>query len=80
MASTSTISRVMPKPIKRHELIRRLRALGWKGPVPGARHEAMFKGRLKLTIPNPHHTDIDWSLTQRILKQAAITREDWDRA
>jgi hypothetical protein len=31
----------MPKPIKRRELIRRFRALGWSGPYPGHRHMAM---------------------------------------
>jgi hypothetical protein len=69
----------MPKPIKRRELIRRLRALGWEGPEPGAKHEAMFKGCAKLTIPNPHQGDIDWSLTKRILQQAGISPDDWDR-
>ena len=70
----------MPKPIKRRELVRRLRILGWKGPAPGSRHETMFKGHLKLTIPNPHQSDIDWSLTKRILQQAGITANEWDKA
>jgi hypothetical protein len=70
----------MSKPIKRRELVRRLRALGWEGPVPGSRHEMMFKGRAKLTIPNPHLHDIDWSLTKRILLQAGIALDEWDKA
>ena len=40
----------------------------------------MFNGQAKLTIPNPHHSDIDWSLTKRLLHQAGITQEEWDQA
>ena len=29
----------------------------------------MIKQGTRLTIPNPHRGDIDWSLTSRILKQ-----------
>jgi hypothetical protein len=63
-------------------LIRRFLALGWEGPFPGGRHDAMrfpFTG-LKVPIPNTHGGEIDWSLTKRILKQAGISREDWERA
>ena len=72
----------MPKPVSRRELIRRLRELGFDGPHPGGRHEAMrdlFSGR-KVPVPNPHSGDIDWSLTKRILAQAGITRKQWDQA
>jgi hypothetical protein len=40
----------------------------------------MFRGHAKLTIPNPHEGDIDWSLTKRILQRAGISPEEWDRA
>jgi hypothetical protein len=40
----------------------------------------MFKGRAKLTVPNPHQSDIDWSLTRRILQQAGVSPEDWENA
>ena len=72
----------MPKPVSRRELIRRLRRLGFDGPFPGGRHEAMrhlFSG-LKVPVPNPHSGDIDWSLTKRILEQAGIRAEDWENA
>ena len=68
----------MPKPIKRRELIRRLRDLGWEGPQPGKRHAAMRKGEETVRIPNPHQGDIDWSLTKRILEQAGISKDEWD--
>jgi len=68
----------MPKPIRRAELIRRLRALGWEGPFQKGKHPFMVRAGIRLTIPNPHAGDIDWSLTKRILQQAQITREQWD--
>ena len=70
----------MPKPVSRRELIRRLRALGWDGPLPGGRHPHMAKGPHQIPIPNPHQGEIDWSLTKRILAQAGISRLEWDNA
>ncbi len=69
----------MPKPIKRVELIRRLRAPGRDGPYQRGRHPFMVKGNVRLTIPNPHAGDIDWSLTKRILQQAQISPEQWEQ-
>lgn len=68
----------MPKPIKRSELIRRLRQLGWDGPYQKGKHPFMIKTGSRLTIPNPHRGDIDWSLTSRILKEANISPEAWE--
>ena len=39
----------------------------------------MMKGSRRITIPNPHRGDIDWSLTKQILAQAGIDREQWDK-
>jgi predicted RNA binding protein YcfA (HicA-like mRNA interferase family) len=68
----------VPKPIKRGELIRRLRALGWEGPFQKGKHPFMIKDGLRLTITNPHSGDIDWSLTKRILEQARISVQAWE--
>lgn len=68
----------MPKPIKRNDLIRRLRRLGWDGPYQKGKHPFMIKPGLRLTIPNPHRGDIDWSLASRILKEANISPEQWE--
>jgi hypothetical protein len=38
----------------------------------------MIKPGLRLTIPNPHRDDIDWSLASRILKEANISTEKWE--
>ncbi len=68
----------MPKPIKRSELIRRLRRLGWEGPYQKGKHPFMIKAGTRLTIPNPHRGDIDWSLTSRILREAGVSPEQWE--
>ena len=64
-------------PIKRRELIRNLRELGFEGPYAGGRHEYMVKGTLKLFIPNPHGGEISKSLLAKILRQAEIDRDEW---
>lgn len=38
----------------------------------------MVKGQLKLFIPNPHQGDISKSLLAKILRQANITKEEWE--
>jgi hypothetical protein len=40
----------------------------------------MVKSGLRLTLPNPHRGDLDWSLTKRILEQAGISVGEWERA
>ncbi len=71
----------MPRfgPIKRRELIARLRQLGFAGPYRGGKHEFMQRGDLSLTIPNPHGRDIGPNLLAKILRQANISREEWER-
>ena len=71
----------MPRlgPIKREELIRYLRVLGFEGPYSGKKHQFMLKGVVRLRIPNPHQRDIGRELLSRILKQAGIDKETWER-
>ena len=66
----------MPKPIKRRELIRRLRLFGWAGPESGGSHPFMRKEGHRIIVPN----DVDWSLVKRLLGQARISPEEWERA
>jgi len=66
-------------PIKRRDLIRALRKLGFVGPYSGGRHQYMVKGDLKLYIPNPHGGEISRALLTRILKQGSITRSEWEK-
>ena len=49
----------MPRPIKRRELVRRLRMLGWAGPESGGSHFFMRKDGRRLIVPNPHGGDLD---------------------
>lgn len=71
----------MPKfgPISRKDLIRNLRNKGFDGPYSGGKHSFMVKENLTLTIPNPHQGDIGRELLSRILRQAGITRQQWDK-
>ena len=64
-------------PVSRRELVRKLKALGFEGPFPGGKHQWMRRGRLRLTIPNPHGGMIDPGLVRRVLRQAGITLEEW---
>ena len=66
-------------PISRKELIRALRIAGFDGPYSGGKHPFMMKGDLTLTLPNPHQGDIGRELLARILRQAGISREEWER-
>ncbi len=68
----------MPKPIQRRELIRRLRSFGWSGPEGGGSHPFMRKEGHRLIVPNPHGSDLDWTLVKRILRQARISSEEWE--
>jgi predicted RNA binding protein YcfA (HicA-like mRNA interferase family) len=66
-------------PIKRRELIHFLRKAGFEGPFPRARHPLMVRGGVRLTLPNPHQGDIGPNLLSRILQQAGLSRDEWER-
>jgi predicted RNA binding protein YcfA (HicA-like mRNA interferase family) len=66
-------------PTKRTELIRLLRRLGFTGPRSGGKHQFMTRDTVTLRIPNPHRGDIDAGLLRRVLQQAGVTREQWER-
>ena len=66
-------------PIKRADLIRNLRQLGFDGPHPGGNHALMQKGGITIILPNPHQGDIGKNLLARILRQAGITRAEWEQ-
>ena len=71
----------MPRfgPIGRRDLIYYLRRAGFTGPTSGGRHEAMRKGSLTVPVPNPHVSDIGRKLLAEILRQAQISRDDWEK-
>ncbi len=63
-----------------NELVRKLKALGFEGPFSGGKHLFMVKDTLRLTIPNPHKQDIGVDLLKRILRQADIQRDEWEKS
>ena len=71
----------MPRlgPIKRAELIRYLQILGFEGPYSGGKHQFMFKGMIRLRLPNPHRKDVGRELLTRILQQAGIDKDSWEK-
>lgn len=38
----------------------------------------MVKGKHTIRVPNPHQTDIGKELLTRILRQATITKKEWE--
>jgi len=65
-------------PIKRKELIKTLKQFGFNGPFAGGKHEFLVKGELRLVLPNPHQREISKDLLARILRQADISRSEWE--
>jgi len=65
-------------PIKRSDLIKYLRKWGFDDPYSGGKHPFMVKGDLTLAIPNPHQKDIGREFLIRILRQAGISKEEWE--
>jgi len=66
-------------PIKRIDLIHALREAGFDGPLTGGKHQFMVREELRLVIPNPHSGEIGRDLLARILRQAGISREQWEK-
>mgnify|MGYP005853534139 CR=1 FL=1 len=67
-------------PVSWRQLVHRLRALGFDGPYQEGRHPFMVRGAFRLPIPNQHGKQIGVDLLQRILREARISRDDWDSA
>ena len=68
----------MPKNISWRKLAQKFKKLGFDGPFSGGRHLFMEKEELKVHIPNPHGEDISKHLVIEILRQANISRDEWD--
>jgi hypothetical protein len=67
-------------PVRRSEPVRALRSLGFEGPFSGGRHQFMIRGTVTLRIPNPHQADIGRDPLSRILRQAGVDRDEWEKA
>jgi predicted RNA binding protein YcfA (HicA-like mRNA interferase family) len=66
-------------PISRKDFIHYLRQAGFEGPFSGAKHQFMTRGPRAVRVPNPHTEDIGRDLLSRILKQAGISRAEWEQ-
>ena len=66
-------------PISRDDLIRRMRSLGFEGPFSGGKHSFLIRGNKRVPLPNPHGSDIGIGLLRRILQQAGITPDEWEK-
>ncbi len=64
--------------ISRSDLVAALRRAGFERPFPGTRHQIMARGTRRLRIPNPHQGDISRDLLARLLKQAGVSRAEWE--
>lgn len=64
--------------MKRRELIVYLKQLGFEGPYSGTKHQFMARRTMMLRLPNPHQSDIGVELLVRILRQAGISRDEWE--
>lgn len=65
-------------PVSRVVLIRRLQQLGFRGPLAGGKHQFMLGRGRRLPVPNPHSGDIAVPLLTRILRQAGVSRDEWE--
>ena len=67
----------LPRATKRRTLIKKMRTLGFEGPLTGGKHSFMKRGALKVRIPNEHTEDIGRGLLGEILRQSGISEEEW---
>jgi predicted RNA binding protein YcfA (HicA-like mRNA interferase family) len=66
-------------PISHRNLVACLRKAGFSGPVGRGKHSIMQRGDVTVFIPNPHSSDYSTGLLLRILKQAKIARDEWEK-
>jgi predicted RNA binding protein YcfA (HicA-like mRNA interferase family) len=66
-------------PTSRPDLIKAFRRLGFEGPFSGGKHAFMIRGERTVRVPNSHQGDIGRDLLQRVLKQAGVSRAEWER-
>ena len=66
-------------PVKRKDLVKALRQASFEGPYAGGKHEFLVKGEIRLILPNPHQSEISKELLARILRQANVSRAEWEK-
>ena len=60
-------------------ILRKLRQLGFVGPIAGGRHSRMIHPQTGQIIPVPMHKgkDVGVGLIREIIREVGITREEW---
>ncbi|HWF44683.1 MAG TPA: type II toxin-antitoxin system HicA family toxin [Candidatus Kapabacteria bacterium] len=66
-------------PVSRRDLIAALRRAGFDGPRSSSDHQLMSKDDFDVKLPNPHRGDISVGLLKKVLHQAGISREEWEK-
>ena len=66
-------------PISRRDLIRCLKQFGFSGPHAGTKHGIMIRGQVRVRLPNPHGGDVGRGLLAKILRQAGISKDEWEK-
>jgi predicted RNA binding protein YcfA (HicA-like mRNA interferase family) len=73
----------MPKlsPLKARQVVRKLRKLGFTGPIPGGRHMRMVNMESGQIIPIPMHKgkDVSVGLIRAIIREVGITPDEWSQ-
>ena len=67
------------KPLKVSKVIRKLKKLGFKGPIPGGKHLRMVHPETGKIIPIPMHKgkDVSIGLIREIINEVGISRDEW---
>ena len=66
------------RPVSYRVLVARFKRLGFDGPYAGGKHPLMVRGQVRVTIPDYHGEDVGVDLLSRILRQAGVSREEWE--
>jgi len=66
-------------PVKRKDLVKALRQASFEGPYAGGKHEFLVKGEIRLILPNLHQSEISKELLARVLRQANVSRAEWEK-
>ncbi len=64
-------------PLKPEEVIRKLKKLGFVGPIPGGKHTRMVHLEKQIIIPIHKCQDISVGLIRQIINETGVSREKW---
>lgn len=67
-------------PLRSEEVIRKLRRLGFEGPIPGGKHSRMIHAEHRQIVPIPTHggRDLGVGLIRAIIREVGISPEEWN--